>query len=186
MAEMRKRGGMGAGIATMHYTGMAAARFTALGVVPDLSHAVHTSSLGIAGISSVTALVLGLVVLTSLFDRRFYAQAAALEASELLHRQLQQVFDELKKSEARLRVLIETIPALAWTTLPDGSCDFVNHRWLEYTGLPLEQIQGTDWTKAFHHEDIGSHLARWRLSVARGETFENEARVRRAVDGEYR
>jgi len=177
---------MGAAIAGMHYTGMAAASFTPVMVAPELLHAVQISSLGIAGISSVTALVLGLVVLTSLLDRRFSAQTAALTASELLHRQLQRAVDELRKSEDRLRVLIETIPALAWTSLPDGSSDFVNQQWVEYTGLPLEVFQGTSWTKAIHPDDIGTHLDRWREALDRGEAFENEARVRRAADGEYR
>lgn len=177
---------MGAAIAAMHYTGMAAARFVPVTGTPDLSHAVHISSLGIAGISSVTVLVLGLVILTAVLDRRFTAQTAALEASELLHRQLQQAVDELKKSEDRLRVLIETIPALAWTSLPDGFTDFVNQRWVDYAGLSLEQIQSTGWTAPFHPEDIGTHLDKWRAAMALGQAFENEARVRRAVDGEYR
>jgi len=61
---------MGVGIAAMHYTGMAAARFTLPMMPPDLSHAVHVSPLGVAGISSVSLLVLGLVSISSLVDRR--------------------------------------------------------------------------------------------------------------------
>jgi PAS domain S-box-containing protein len=99
---------------------------------------------------------------------------------------LKNVVDELRKSEDRLRVLIETIPALAWTSLADGSNDFVNRRWLEYTGVSLEQMQGADTTTPFHPEDIDEHLGKWRSALATGETFENEARVRRAADGEYR
>ena len=177
---------MGAAVAAMHYTGMAAATFTPSMMAPDLSHAVHVSPLGIAGISSVTLLVLGLVSISSLVDRRFSAQTTALEESELLHRELEKVVDELKKSEDRLRVLIETIPALAWTSLADGSNDFVNRRWLEYTGISLEQMQSAGTTTPFHPEDIDEHLGKWRSALATGETFENEARVRRAADGEYR
>jgi PAS domain S-box-containing protein len=177
---------MGAGIAVMHYTGMVAASFSPSMVAPDLSHAVQVSPLGIAGISSVTLLVLGLVSITSLVDRRFSAQTTALEESELLHRQLEKVFEELKRSENRLRVLIETIPALAWTSLPDGSYDFVNRRWVEYTGLSLELTKVAGPPTPFHPEDIHEHLDKWRSAVAAGETFENEARVRRAADGEYR
>src|SRR5258708_23022779 len=131
---------MGAGIAAMHYTGMAAASFSPWAMSPDLSHAVHVSPLGIAGISSVPLLVLGLVSITSFVDRRFSAQTTALEESELLHRELEKVVDELKKSEDRLRVLIETIPALAWTSLADGSKDVANRRWVDYTGIPLKQL----------------------------------------------
>src|SRR5580704_16099449 len=70
---------MGSGIAAMHYTGMAAASFTAFAVVPDLTHAVDVSSLGTGGIAVVAFMVLSLAVLTSLIDRRFSAQALELE-----------------------------------------------------------------------------------------------------------
>src|SRR5258708_30057566 len=110
------------------------------------------------GMSAVSLLVLSLVSISSLVGRRFSAQATALEESELLHRELAKVFDELKKSEDRLRVLIETIPALAWTSLADGSNDFVNRRWLEYTGIPLEQMQSAGTPPPFHPEDTDKHL----------------------------
>jgi PAS domain S-box-containing protein len=177
---------MGAGVAAMHYTGMAAARFTPSMMPLDLSHAVNVSPLGVAGITSVTLLALGLVSISSLVDRRFAAQTSALTESELLKRELESVVDELKKSENRLRVLIETIPALAWTSLPDGSNDFSNQRLLEYMGISLEQMQSAGWTTPFHPEDIREHLVKWRSALTTGETFENEARVRRAADGEYR
>jgi PAS domain S-box-containing protein len=177
---------MGTGVAAMHYIGMAAVSFTPSMMTPDLSHAVQVSPLGIAGISSVTLLILGLVSISSLVDRRFSAQTTALEESEVLHRELAKMVEELRKSEDRLRVLIETIPALAWTTLANGSSDFVNRRWLEYTGISLEQMQGAGTPLPFHPEDIDEHLGKWRLALTSGETFENEARVRRAVDGEYR
>src|ERR1700681_3723203 len=177
---------MGAGVAAMHYTGMAAASFTLSMMPPDLSHAVHVSPLGVAGISSVTLLALGLVSVSAFVDRRFAAQTSALTESELLKRELENVVDELKKSEDRLRVLIETIPALAWTSLPDGSNDYSNQRLLEYMGISLEQMQSSGWTTTFHPEDIGEHLDKWRSALATGEPFENEARVRRAADGEYR
>ncbi len=74
---------MGSAIPVMHYTGMAAARFMPSSAAPDITHAVSTSTLGFAGVSSVTLLVLGAAVLTSAFDRRFSAQRLQLEASEL-------------------------------------------------------------------------------------------------------
>ena len=80
---------MGAAIPVMHYTGMAAASFTpAISGDGDLSHALSISSLGTAGIIVVTLMVLGLTVLTSLFDRRFSAQALELESSEKRSRQI--------------------------------------------------------------------------------------------------
>src|SRR2546427_4315348 len=73
---------MGAAIPVMHYTGMAAARFTPSTVIADTSHAVGTSTLSIAGVSAVTLLVLGVAVLTSAVGRRFSAQVFKLREHE--------------------------------------------------------------------------------------------------------
>ena len=74
---------MGAGIASMHYIGMAAASFTPSGMPADLSHAVSISTLSIAGIAAATLIVLGLALLTSWVDRRFAAQALELQEEKL-------------------------------------------------------------------------------------------------------
>ena len=73
---------MGSAIPVMHYTGMAAARFTPLSVTADVNHAVSTSTLGFAGVTSVTLLVLSVAVITSAFDRHVSAQRSQLNASE--------------------------------------------------------------------------------------------------------
>src|SRR5206468_7558054 len=77
------------------------------------------------------------------------------------------------------------VPALAWTTLPDGANDFCNQGWLDYTSLSSEDTQGSGWMAAFHPQDLAAHQDKWRRAVTAGEAFENEARLRRA-DGEYR
>jgi len=74
---------MGAAIPVMHYTGMAAASFTPSGMPADLSHAVSISTLGTAGITAVTFVVLGLALLTSWVDRRFAAQTLELQEEKL-------------------------------------------------------------------------------------------------------
>ena len=81
---------------------------------------------------------------------------------------------------------METIPAMTFTTLSDGSCTFVNKRWTEYTGLSVEQTSGAGWQSAIYPEDLVRHSEKWRTSVATGQPFEDEARFRRAIDGEYR
>src|SRR5438128_9574002 len=73
---------MGAAIPVMHYTGMAAARFTPSPLIPDTSHAVSTSTLSIVGVSAVTLVVLGVAVLTSAVGRHFAVQSLKLDASE--------------------------------------------------------------------------------------------------------
>ncbi len=84
-----------------------------------------------------------------------------------------------------LRVAVDTTPALIHTTRPDGSVDFVNQGWLDFVGLPAEDLLGWGWANSFHPDDIEGCLAKWRHALATGEPFEAEARLRRA-DGVYR
>jgi PAS domain S-box-containing protein len=93
---------------------------------------------------------------------------------------------QLKRQEKRLRDVVETIPAMTFTALSDGFCTFVNKRWTEYTGLSVEKTSGIGWQRAIHPEDLLPHSEKWRISVASGQPFEDEARFRRAADGEYR
>jgi PAS domain S-box-containing protein len=92
----------------------------------------------------------------------------------------------LKRQEERLRDVVETIPAMTFTALSNGFCTFVNKRWTEYTGLSVEETSGAGWQRAIHAEDLARHSEKWRISVATGQVFEDEARFRRAADGEYR
>ena len=85
----------------------------------------------------------------------------------------------------RLRLVVDTIPALVWSALPDGSNDFVNRGWVEFTGLSLEDTKGSGWSAAIHPDDLPAHWDRWRMSVAAGKPFEDKVRFRRA-DGQYR
>jgi PAS domain S-box-containing protein len=90
------------------------------------------------------------------------------------------------RSEKELRQVIETIPAMAFTALPDGSGTFVSMRWNEYTGLSVEDRSGSGWQAATHPEDLERYMGKWRISLATGQPFEDEARFRRASDGTYR
>jgi len=81
--------------------------------------------------------------------------------------------------------IIDSIPSLIHTARPDGFLDYFNQHWLRYVGLALGDLLGWKWTAAIHPEDVEAIVNRWRSSVASGEPFLHEARVRRA-DGEYR
>jgi PAS domain-containing protein len=74
---------------------------------------------------------------------------------------LRSALGEIQKSEANLRRVIDTIPAMAWCNLPDGSNEFLNKRWHDYTGLAPKESQGWGWQSAFHPEDIGPLMERW-------------------------
>src|ERR1700723_2940876 len=84
-----------------------------------------------------------------------------------------------------IQLLVDSIPALIHTSRPDGFLDYFNKPWLEYLGVTLAQMAGWNWTAYIHPEDVDGIVARWRASLATGEIFEYEARVRRA-NGEYR
>jgi len=92
-------------------------------------------------------------------------------------RRLQDLYESLQGSEDRLRRVINTIPAHVWSTLPDGSVDFINQRLLESTGLSLEALLGSGWQSIVHPDDRARYIAKWRSALAAGEPVEIEARV---------
>ena len=92
---------------------------------------------------------------------------------------------QAQKSEGRLRLIIDTIPTLAWSARVDGSADFFNRRWLDYTGLSTELARDWAWTMAVHPDDRKSLNDQWRSNLASGVAGDAEARLRR-FDGEYR
>jgi PAS domain S-box-containing protein len=93
--------------------------------------------------------------------------------------------DALRESEDRLRLVVDTIPALVWSALPDGSVDFVNDRWLQHTGLSREALLGWGWTAAIHPDDVARTISSWREALLSGEPAESEERLRRS-DGGFR
>src|SRR6266851_3982722 len=97
---------------------------------------------------------------------------------------LEKAFDEIKKSEDRLRLVIDTIPSLVWRAGPEGIPDFLNQPALDYTGLSLDQAE-TGWPRAFHPDDKKRMLQKWSAIRESGMPGELEARLRR-YDGEYR
>jgi len=98
---------------------------------------------------------------------------------------LQRAYDEIKKSEAKLRQVIDTIPTLSWCNFPDGSNEFLSSSWHAYTGLSPEQSHGWGWKTAFHPDDLPPLLEKWGALLISGEAGEIEARLRRH-DGAYR
>ena len=98
---------------------------------------------------------------------------------------IEQVFSEMHPSEAQLRNMIDTIPALAWCCLPDGANEFANRRWLDYTGLSRAETLGQGWYRAFHPDELAGVTEKLRAILLSGEPGEAEARMRR-FDGEYR
>jgi PAS domain S-box-containing protein len=105
--------------------------------------------------------------------------------------ELEKAFEEIKqrteaarRSERELRDVVNTVPAHVWSTSPEGQVDFVNDRWLQSTGLALDQAVGRKWEAVLHPDDRTKVVADWHSALKKGRAMESEARVRRA-DGEY-
>ena len=74
---------------------------------------------------------------------------------------IETVLGEIRSSLSEFRTIINTIPALAWSSRPDCSVDFVNKRWEVYTGLSSEQSYGEGWQAAIQPEDLSGLLKNW-------------------------
>jgi PAS domain S-box-containing protein len=92
---------------------------------------------------------------------------------------------ELAEAQRELQLTLDRIPILAWQTRSDGYAEYLNKRWLDYTGLSIEQALGWDWQIVVHPDDLPGLLVVWRRMLASGKAEEVEARMRR-FDGEYR
>jgi PAS domain S-box-containing protein len=93
--------------------------------------------------------------------------------------------DALRAGEQSLKLTVDTIPALAWSARPDGSAEFFNQHYLDFTGLSTEESRGWGWTAAVHPEDLNELSATWKRIMASEASGETEARLRR-YDGSYR
>lgn len=91
----------------------------------------------------------------------------------------------MNESDGQIFRTIDAIPTLAWSARPDGSADFFNLRWLEYTGFSPDQALGWGWKAAIHPDDLSHMLEVFQNALASGQSFEVEGRFRRS-DGEYR
>ncbi|MGY3265027.1 PAS domain-containing hybrid sensor histidine kinase/response regulator [Lysobacter sp. HA35] len=92
---------------------------------------------------------------------------------------------ELRASEARFRTITNAMPQMVWSALPDGSNDYFNRQWYEYTGTNEGDTDGDKWTRVFHPDDQPLAWTRWKHSLATGEDFEIQYRLRHH-SGEYR
>jgi len=96
-----------------------------------------------------------------------------------------QAEDTVRANELALRKVIDAIPTQAHCNLPDGTNEFSNRRWQEYTGLSSEESSGWGWRTAYHPEDLPRVMEEWRALLAAGEAGGIEARLRRH-DGVFR
>jgi PAS domain S-box-containing protein len=112
-------------------------------------------------------------------------QVQTREALEKALQEIKQRNEALRASEHNLNLIINTIPALAWSARPDGSAEFFNQHYLDYVGLSAEQVKNWGWTAAVHPDDLNGLAGSWQSIMSSGKQGETEARLRR-FDGEYR
>jgi PAS domain S-box-containing protein len=153
------------------------------------------ATLGVAITRSITNPLARLVEGSKALARgEFQHEVSVTGRDELAHvgrvfndtaRRLQDLYATLQQSEDRLRLVIDTIPAHVWSTRLDGSVDFVNQRFLEFTGRSMDDILAWGWSSLLHPDDLTRYVGEWKAAVAVGVPLESEARVRR-MDNDYR
>jgi PAS domain S-box-containing protein len=94
--------------------------------------------------------------------------------------------EALARSEASLRALTHSLPGVVWSARADGTLDYVNQAWLDYTGLSHAEALGMSWGPLVHPDDRATTIAAWTTSVRERRVHEHEYRLRRASDGVYR
>ncbi|MES3038590.1 MAG: PAS domain S-box protein [Bdellovibrionota bacterium] len=124
------------------------------------------------------------IIYEPLFDSRrrpdgFIVFASDVTAQVLSRKNVEEVADNF-------RVLTETIPNMVWTARADGTLEYFNQKWFEYTGLTEEQTFKQQDLEVIHPDDYQNMQVAWKGSIATGNPLEIEYRIRRAVDGEYR
>jgi diguanylate cyclase (GGDEF)-like protein/PAS domain S-box-containing protein len=162
---------MGSAIPLMHYTGMWAATFHPSAVATDLTHAIGISTIGIAAISASSFFVQGAAIASSFLDRSMALQEDGLSA--------------IRERELYFRTMAEGIPEIIWTASPDGATDFSNRKWLDYSGLTVEQSRGAGWTVAVHPDDLEDCSSKWEAAISSAQPYVAEFRFR-GKDGIFR
>jgi PAS domain S-box-containing protein len=119
-------------------------------------------------------------------ERTKQLEEVSLLKDELLIR-AQKALLKAEISEQNYRFLAESIPQIVWTATTNGYLDYYNQRWFEYTGLSEEQSLAYEgWENILHPEDVNVTKESWYRSVANGEEFHIENRLKRSTDGSYR
>ncbi len=160
---------MGLAVAGMHYTGMAAATFTADGTG---AHAAHATSLGVnqqnlaLAVAGVTFVILFLAMMAGSFDQR-------------------RVQRRLHVSEERFRSAVRAVDGVMWTADAAGNLVEEQPGWEQISGQTFAEYRGGGWTAAIHPEDLAETRRVWEAAVRGGTPYGVEHRVR-APDGAWR
>lgn len=89
----------------------------------------------------------------------------------------------MTESEARFRGLATSLPQVIWSTGPDGQFEYTNPAWTDYLGAQTVETGG--WESVMHPDDVDSVLPKWREATSAGQSFDFQARLKRATDGAF-
>ncbi len=92
----------------------------------------------------------------------------------------------LEAGGAAFASMANALPHFVWTAAPDGTVEFFNDRWIDYTAQTVEQSRGAGYKGVVHSDDIALMWERWNQAVQTNTPFEMEYRLRRARDGTFR
>ncbi|MEO5726338.1 MAG: PAS domain S-box protein, partial [Byssovorax sp.] len=137
-----------------------------------------------AGDGSITDILVVATDVTAEVQARRAAEASSAEFEAMFNNQ-RRTLEALHRSEESLRTLAEAIPQQVWTALPSGALDFVNQRVLSYFAATQEEVLGAGWQAVIHADDLPRAVERWTRSLATGEEYDVEFRLR-LPDGTYR
>jgi PAS domain S-box-containing protein len=132
----------------------------------DQPHARKTIYLRAAPVRDANQRIVGAVVAQMDITRRVETEAAR------------------RDTESKFRTIANAMPQMVWSTLPDGTHDYFNQQWYDFTGLPVGSTDGHLWSQAFHPDDRAHASALWQRSLVTGELYEVHYRLRRHC-GEY-
>jgi len=116
---------------------------------------------------------------------KWYGVVLDIEDRKRAEDELKLARSALLASEQNLRLIVDSLPVLAWVARPDGTAEFVNQRWVEYAGVPAEQILQWGFLDFYHPDDVDGMVAVWMDSIEKRDRTHLKGRIRR-FDGQYR
>jgi len=120
------------------------------------------------------------------------ALKGAIEAQGRLNKALNKYIDLIKEQDKTIekiqefKFLADAIPQIVWISKADGSFDYYNQYWFDYSGMTLKDTMDNGWTPALHPDDLNKDFKPWREEFTDGKPYEEEVRFKRASDGTYR
>jgi PAS domain S-box-containing protein len=120
------------------------------------------------------------------FSERIEPVVSGIAAQAAIALDNARLYRELSDSEARFRQLADAMPQIVWSAAPDGTIDYFNRRWYEFTGLSEGTRDDARWPTVLHPDDVQQSVTAWQEAVRSGDVYENEGRYQDRRSGEYR